>query len=430
MQAVIMAGGKGTRLTSVTNDLIPKPMVKISGKPILERQIDCLRENGITDIWIVAGHLHEKIREYFGDGSGFGVTVHYYIEEQPLGTAGAFFYLREYIRGSAFILFGDVLLDIDFRRMEAFHRKNNAGITLFVHPNTHPADSDLIRMDAEGRVTGLLRKNEPREGYWRNLVNAGIYCVDFDRLQMPDSPVRMDLEKDIILPRLQKEKDIYAYYSPEYVKDIGTPERLTAAEKEWDCGIIQSRNLENPQKCIFMDRDGTLNRYVGLLTKAEEVELEEGAADAVRLAHEKGYLVIVITNQPVIARNLCTLEELERIHARLETELGQRGTYVDAIRYCPHHPDRGYPEERAEYKIVCDCRKPSTGLIDKCVEEFHIDLSRSYMIGDTTTDIRSGKNAGIGTILVKTGLAGEDGKYGDLPDMIADNILDAVRMTE
>lgn len=430
MQAVIMAGGKGTRLTSVTNDLMPKPMVKISGKPILERQIDCLRENGITDIWIVAGHLHEKIREYFGDGSGFGVTVHYYIEERPLGTAGAFFYLKEYIRGSAFILFGDVLLDINFSRMEAYHREKNAGITLFVHPNTHPADSDLIQMDAEGRVAGLLRKNEPREGYWRNLVNAGIYCVDFDRLQMPDSPVRMDLEKDIILPRLQEEKDIYAYYSPEYVKDIGTPERLMAAEKEWDCGIIQSRNLENPQKCIFMDRDGTLNRYIGLLTKAEELELEEGAADAVRLAHEKGYLVIVITNQPVIARNLCTLEELERIHAQLETELGRYGTYVDAIRYCPHHPDRGYPGERAKYKIVCDCRKPSTGLIDKCVEEFHIDLSKSYMIGDTTTDIRTGKNAGIRTILVKTGLAGGDGKYGDMPNMIAENILDAVRMTE
>ncbi len=420
-----MAGGKGTRLTSVTNDLIPKPMVKISGKPILERQIDCLRENGLTDIWIVAGHLHEKIREYFGDGSGFGVTVHYYIEEQPLGTAGAFIYLKEYIRGSAIILFGDVLLDIDFRRFETFHKEKNAAITLFIHPNTHPKDSDLVLTDGKERVIGLLKKNEPRNGYNRNLVNAGVYCINFEKVKLPDKSAKMDLEKDVIIPRIQSEKDVYGYRSPEYIKDIGTPERLSEAEGDWSSGLIQQKNLRNVQKCVFLDRDGTLNKHVGLLTKVEELVLEETVPQALKLLHKKGYLAIVVTNQPVIARNLCTVEELEQIHAKLDDELGKFGTYVDDIRYCPHHPDRGYPEERQEYKIDCDCRKPKTGLIDYCIEKYHIDREKSYMIGDTTTDIRTGKNAGLRTILLKTGEAGNDGKYDDKPDQTVENLLDA-----
>lgn len=430
MQAVIMAGGKGTRLTSVTKEQIPKPMVRISGKPILEHQLNRLRENGITDVWMITGHLHEKIEDYFGDGSKWGVQIHYFTEQQAMGTGGALFFIKRQLESDFFLVFGDIFFDIDLKRMMEFHQKNQAGITLFAHPNSHPSDSDLVTLDGEQRVNGILHKNKPRTGYYRNMVNGGIYCFHVQVLDVLSNERYLDLEKELVLPRIQVNQDVFAYISPEYVKDIGTPERLKAAEEEWESGLVKSKNLRQKQKCIFVDRDGTLNRYAGLLTNAEALELEEQVPEAVHLARKKGYLIIVITNQPVIARNLCTLKELEQIHNRLETILGEQGAYVDAIKFCPHHPDKGYPEERREYKISCHCRKPEIGLIEQAAEEFHIDLSNSYMIGDTTTDIRTGKNAGLRTILVQTGVAGKDGKYPDLPDQVARNLMEAVEMVE
>lgn len=430
MQAVIMAGGKGTRLTSVTKEQIPKPMVRIGKKPILEYQINTLKENKITDIWIITGPLHEIIEDYFGDGSKWGVRIHYFIEQQAMGTGGALFFLKQELKNDFFLLFGDIFFDIDLKRMIEFHRRRQASITLFAHPNSHPADSDLVILDEEQRVNHILRKNEPRIEYYKNMVNGGIYCFHVCVLDSILKAGYLDLEKELIFPRIQTHQDVFGYISPEYVKDIGTPKRLQTAEEEWESGLVKGKNLGRKQKCIFVDRDGTLNRYVGLLADAEALELEEQVPDAVKLAHKKGYLVIVITNQPVIARNLCSLKELEQIHNRLEVLLGEQGAYVDAIKFCPHHPDKGYPEERTEYKIPCHCRKPEIGLIEEAAAEFHIDLSNSYMIGDTTTDIRTGKNAGLKTVLVQTGVAGRDGKYSDKPDQIARNLLEAVKMME
>ena len=238
----------------------------------------------------------------------------------------------------------------------------------------------------------------------------------------------MDLEKDIIFPLIRQQAPIFGYFSPEYIKDIGTPERLNEAEREWKSGLIANKNLKNKQKCVFVDRDGTLNKYVGLLTSAAAFQLEDMVPEAINLAHKKGYLVVVITNQPVIARNLCSFDDLSQIHNMMETELGNHGAFVDDIKFCPHHPDAGYPEERKEYKIHCNCRKPATGMIDEALEQFNICKDSSYMIGDTTTDIQTGKNAGLKTILVQTGEAGKDAKYNVHPDYVAKNLLDAMKI--
>lgn len=430
MQAVIMAGGKGTRLTSVTKNLIPKPMVTIAGKPILEYQLDVLRENDVKDIWIITGPLHEVIESYFGDGAKWGVKIRYFVERQALGTGGALFFLREHLEEIFLLIFGDLFFDIDLKRMLAFHERKHGAITLLAHPNSHPQDSDLLLLDSKLCVTDIKKKNQVRSDYYKNIVNAGIYCFERQALDKNEKSDYQDLEKDILFPRLHSCHDVFAYISPEYIKDIGTPERLTEAEAEWLSGVVKAKNLRQKQKCLFVDRDGTLNKYVGLLTAAEALELEEKVAKAIQLAHKKGYLVIVITNQPVIARNLCTLEELERIHNKLETMLGEKGAFLDAIKYCPHHPDKGYPEERREYKINCRCRKPGIALIEQAADEFNIDLTKSYMAGDTTTDIRTGKNAGLKTILVQTGEAGKDGKYPDKPDKIVPDLLTAVQMMD
>ena len=414
MEAVIMAGGKGTRLQSVAKD-IPKPMIKILGKPLLEYQIDSLRESGIDNIILIIGYLGNIIQEYFADGTKFGVNIQYIIEEKPLGTAGALYYLKEKIQGDFVFVFGDLLLDIDWNRFVGFHKKNNGLITLYGHPNSHPYDSDVIVSDENNRVIKIEPKNIKRDFYYHNFVNAGIYCMSSIILDAVKNPEKTDLEKKIITEEINKGR-VYAYRSTEYIKDIGTPKRLNSAYQDIKNGLLKNKNLKNKQKAIFLDRDGTINVLNGFLSNIDDFEFLPGIAEAIKKINNSEYLVIVATNQPVVARGECTLEKLEQIHMKMELELGKQGAYLDDLFYCPHHPDKGYKGENIEFKIDCNCRKPKTGMLKQAANKYNIDLKQSWFIGDTTMDIKTGINAGTKTILVNTGEAGLDKKYNVVPD--------------
>lgn len=425
--AVIMAGGKGSRLRSITNDEIPKPMVPVDGKPLLEYQVEKLKSYGIKKIVMIVGHLGEKIVDHFKDGKDFGVEIDYIFEKEPLGTAGAFYYLKDKIDAKDFMLvFGDVFFDMDFDRMEDFHFKNSALTTLLAHPNGHPYDSDLIRMDDKGRVIGFDSKHNVRDYWYDNMVNAGMYIINKRLLDLVKEPVKTDFEKDILANQVKLGASIYAYHTPEYVKDVGTVDRINATVEELKSGLIQSKNLKNKQRAIFLDRDGTINVSKGFISKADDLELIPDTIDAIKAINKSGALAIVITNQPVIARGECSFEELHNIHNKLKTLLGEKGAFVDDIFYCPHHPDKGFEGEVPELKFDCECRKPKTGMIDEAVKKYNIDLSKSYMVGDSTMDLETARNAGIKSVLVNTGFAGNDGKYDRSCDIEADNLFDAV----
>ena len=425
--AVIMAGGKGSRLRSITNDEIPKPMVPVDGKPLLEYQVGKLKSYGIKKIVMIVGHLGEKIVDHFKGGKNFGVEIDYIFEKEPLGTAGAFYYLKDKIDAKDFMLvFGDVFFDMDFDRMEDFHFKNSALTTLLAHPNGHPYDSDLIRMDDTGRVIGFDSKHNVRDYWYDNMVNAGMYIINRKLLDLVKEPVKTDFEKDILANQVKLGANIYAYHTPEYVKDVGTVDRINATVEELKSGLIQSKNLKNKQRAIFIDRDGTINVSKGFISKADDLELIPGTIDAIKAINKSGALAIVITNQPVIARGECSFEELHNIHNKLKTLLGEKGAFVDDIFYCPHHPDKGFEGEVPELKFDCECRKPKTGMIDEAVEKYNIDLSKSYMVGDSTMDLETARNAGIKSVLVDTGFAGNDGKYDRSCDIEAKNLFDAV----
>ncbi len=425
-----MAGGKGTRLVALTKDEIPKPMAPVAGRPIIEWQLSSLKENGITDIIIAAGHLGGKIEEYFGDGGSFGVRLRYHHEAEPLGSAGSLHYIRSMLNEGPFLLtFGDLIFDVDIGRMERFHREKGAEATLFVHPNSHPYDSDLVLAGADGRVTGFEPKGGDRSGRWYdNRVNAGLYILDKAFCRRISEPRKTDLEKDLLHPMAEKGERLYAYASTEYVKDAGTPERIKSAEAELLSGFAASRNLKNRQKAVFLDRDGTLNVYRGLIWRHEDFELYPFAAEAVGRLNRSGYLAIVVTNQPSVARGLCRIEDIDLIHKKMQTLLGREGVFLDDVRFCPHHPDKGYPEENPVYKIECPCRKPGIGLISECTGKYNIDLSQSWLVGDTTTDIRTARNAGLRSVLLLTGEAGKDGKYPDKPDYICRDLLEAAEL--
>lgn len=425
MKTVIMAGGKGTRISSVASD-IPKPMIKIEGKPVLEHELECLRDQGFTDIILTVSHLGNIIMDYFGDGSGispvtgkpFGVHIEYYFEKEPLGNAGALFKIKDKLDSDFLLLNADAVFDVDFNRFVAFHRKHGGLVTLFTHPNSHPYDSGLIIADKSGSVEKWLAKEDERPKYYRNRVNAGLHVINPTVLELfgidankvgttgkDGRPIKVDLDRQMLKPLAGTGK-MFCYDSPEYVKDMGTPERYYSVCADYKAGRISGKNLKNKQKAIFLDRDGTINQYVGFLWNINEFSLIDGVAEAIRKINEVGFLAIVVTNQPVIARGDVSFEELEEIHNKMETLLGKEGAYLDAIYYCPHHPHKGYEGERPELKIDCECRKPKPGMLLKAAKDFNIDLSQSWMIGDGENDIKAGQNAGCKTALI------DEGEYG------------------
>ncbi len=416
MKTVIMAGGKGTRISSIARD-IPKPMIKINGKPVLEYEIECLRDQGFTDIIITVGHLSDVIINYFGDGSGFGVHIEYYVESSPLGNAGALYKIRDQLTSDFLLLNADAIFDVDFNRFVAFHREHGGLVTLFTHPNSHPYDSGLIIADERGTVEQWLTKEDKRPEYYQNRVNAGLHVINPVLLEQPVETEKVDLDRQLLKP-LAGTGRMFCYDSPEYVKDMGTPERYEAVCQNYREGRVTAKNLKHRQRAIFLDRDGTINKYVGFLQKIEDFELLDGVAEAIRLLNEEGYLVIVATNQPVIARGEVSEEELRQIHNKLETLLGMQGAYVDRIYYCPHHPDRGFEGERPEYKMVCNCRKPKPGMLLQAAEDYNIDLMNSWMAGDTENDIRTGQAAGCRTALIGEGNYGQTMTAGTLLEFV------------
>ena len=414
MKAVIMAGGKGTRIASV-NAEVPKPMIPVLGKPILQYQIEALKAQGVTEIILVIGHLGHIVKEHFKDGNSFGVKISYIEEKEPLGTAGALYFLKDEITEDFLLLCGDLIFDIDIERFYCAHKKFGAVATLFTHPNSHPYDSGIIVADGNGKVTNWLHKEDERLWY-RNRVNAGLHFLSPAIFKKFTQLKKCDLDRDILKP-LISENGLFVYDSPEYVKDMGTPDRYYAVGQDIKSGKVQAKNLSRKQKAVFLDRDGTINEYVGFLKSVEEFKLLDGVAEAVKKINDSGFLAIIITNQPVIARGEVSFEQLSEIHNKMETLLGAEGAYLDAIYFCPHHPHKGYEGERAEYKTDCSCRKPKPGLILQAANDFNIDLSKSFMVGDTENDVLCGKNAGCLTAAIGA---------CDKADISGKNLLDCV----
>lgn len=410
-----MAGGKGSRISEMFPD-IPKPLIPISNaegieKPVLQWEIESLASQGFKEIILTVSYMHEKIEDFFGDGNLLGVQIEYFVEEKPFGNAGALFKLRDQLTEPFLLLNADAIFDIDFNRFVEFHQKKGGLVTLFTHPNSHPYDSGVLIADENGAVQRWLTKEDKRPRWYANRVNAGLHVIDPAVLDMagidPNTIgteaegeiVKIDLDRQILKPLCGTGK-MFCYSSPEYVKDMGTPDRYEAVCADYQEGRVTAKNLKQKQKAVFLDRDGTINKYVGFLRNIDDFELLPGVAGAIKSINASGYLAIVITNQPVIARGEVTHRQLQEIHNKMETLLGAEGAYLDAIYFCPHHPHKGYDGEIPELKIDCECRKPKPGMLVKAAEDFNIDLSQSWMVGDGENDIKAGIAAGCRTALI------------------------------
>lgn len=427
VKALILAGGKGTRLGQFTQNK-QKVLIKIGKKPVIEHQIRLLRKYGIKEVWILLGHLGDQIRKHLQDGKKWDVNIHYCQEEKPLGTAGALKVLEKRIKEDFLVLSGDVMLNLDIKKFINWHKKRRGIASIVVHPNDHPFDSDLVELDEKYQVRALLKRPHPKGLIFRNLSVASVYIFSPKVFKYIPRNKKSDIERDLLSILLKSKGKIYAYNTPEYLKDIGTPDRLARVRVDYVSGKIEKLNLKNKRRAIFLDRDGLINKEVDQLCKAKNLKIYNFAPMAIQKINKTEYLTIVITNQPMIAKGFMKESDLNEIHKKLETELGLKGAKIDAIYFCPHHPEKGFAGERPEFKIKCKCRKPGTGLFLMAQRDFNIDLKKSFVIGDKTSDILAGKKAGCKTVLVKTGYGGRDGVFSLKPDFFTSNLLEAIKI--
>jgi mannose-1-phosphate guanylyltransferase/phosphomannomutase len=421
-----MAGGRGTRLREHTQT-IPKPMVTIGERPNLEHQILLARRHGFTSVLLLVSHLSDRIESHFGCGERFGVEISYCAEDPPLGTAGALHHAGQLLQDRFLVLYGDIFIDCDLARLWAYHANCRALATLVVHPNDHPDDSDLVEADVDGTISAIYPKPRPENQYLPNSVNAGVAVIERKILPMIPSGQHLDLARDIF-PALARNGRLRAYHSAEYFKDFGTPDRLARVRLDFESGKTARLSRGYLRPAVFLDRDGVINKEVSHLSNPEQMELISGAAESIRRLNDAGYLVVVVTNQPVIARGECSPDMLRLIHNKMETLLGREHAWIDALYFCPHHPDKGFAGEVPELKFDCGCRKPKTGMFDQAVRDWNISLAGSYCVGDSRRDVIAARRLGIVAIGVKTGNGCRDCGAHDSPDRLVEDLGEAVEI--
>ena len=431
MKAAIIAGGKGERIRSISHDLIPKALVPVAGRPILFFQLEQLRRYGVTDVGLILGHLAHEVRRRMSDAPiAQTLKINYFEENLPLGTAGGLLQAKEFFKDDDFfVLYGDIAFDVDLNHFMAYHKTQASIATLVAHPNDHPLTSDLLKVDASHRLLEILPVKTRMPGDYRNLVPAALYCFSPKIFNYIRASEKQDFIHDVFPSLLKEGEKVAVYSTPEYLRDIGTPERLTKVEKDIQTGFMARMNREKKRPTLFLDRDGVINQDLpdtGII-RANQLKLLPTVVEAIKTANDAGVLVIVITNQPQIAKGFMTVDELDHVHARLEMELSAGGAWLDRIYYCPHHPDKGFPGEISSLKIACECRKPGTGLFLQAIKELPVDIHRACMIGDSPRDIRAAQKMNIKAYGVRTELNARVGWGADAPDQVFNTLLEAVR---
>lgn len=409
---VINAGGLGTRLSEAYNGL-PKALVPIFNKPIIIDQINKFIFQGFQNFYILLRYKSEQIikilkKEY----QNSKINIEFFIESEPLGSGGSLLAHLNDLPENFIFTYCDIYFDLDISKMILFHERNLSRMTILVHPNDHPYDSDLISIKSNNIVDYLKPHPHTYNNYPGNIVNAAFYVVNKICLSgLKNTGQKQDFAQDII-PRILSNFKVFGYKTPEFLKDIGTPTRLEKVKQSYYNRFRSGKQ----NRVICLDRDGTMNKCADgdYITRPKDFELFDGVSKAIMIFRKLGFFVFCVTNQPVIARGEIDVEGLKKIHLKMEWLLGIQNTYLDEIFFCPHHTDSGYLGEVVELKIDCDCRKPKTGLLDQVMEYVPFDISESWFVGDSWRDVMCGQAYGMRTCSVGAEDLGADVRVENL----------------
>ncbi|MBN2323009.1 MAG: HAD-IIIA family hydrolase [Spirochaetes bacterium] len=374
-QAVILAGGKGTRLRPLTYE-IPKPMIPINSRPFLEYLLTLLKENGISEVIILLGYLAEKVVDYFGDGSNWGLSIKYAIGDISWETGTRISKARELLDNRFLLLYCDNYWPLNLEKLVQFHDSIDSPATVTVYTNKDGITRNNVLVDRHGLVI-IYDRSRTYEAL--NGVDIGFFILE-KRILAAVPEYNFSFE-EVVVTDLVKKNQLGGFLTDHRYYSIGKPECLE-----------ETSQFLKPKKVLFLDRDGVINRK---LPKAEYVRSWEqfvflpGVKSALKTLCRHGYELYIITNQAGIARGLMTELDLEDIHSKMKRELKKHDVEIKGIYYCPH----GWDES-------CDCRKPKPGLFYQAARENHLDITKAVYIGDDERDMEAGNTAGCHTFLL------------------------------
>lgn len=388
---MILAGGKGTRLESL-NLGVPKILIDINGRKLLDIQLEELKKSNIREILFLLGNESDQILNYVRKSEWenfFKITV--VIEKTELGTGGALVNALKKLDSKFILICGDIYFaQVIPNLLKEINEEPNIILT---RSSDHMFDSNLLTIDIDKKVSSLFLKPHNSSNFLRNRAFTGIYILSKKTISYLSEHYRnqeFDFDSSGIPLSIKHGLEFFALTSSGVIKDIGTPKRFREV-----LDISQSEAVGEKVKAIFLDRDGVINYENGYIATPSHFVVKPGVAQTIKNFKEEGYKVIVITNQPVIARGDITFEELEGIHAKLDTMLADAETYIDDYFICTHHPDKGFDGEIVDLKIDCSCRKPKPGLLFSAIQKYNIDMDKSLMIGNSESDYLASRAAGI-----------------------------------
>lgn len=394
-----MAGGQGTRMFK-NGIYTPKFLLRITDKTLAEHTLEALKTNGIEDVYLFLGKnadLIEPIAKEICQDLLLNCVV--YAEQNALGTGGSIINSLDLLPEEFLVLYGDLLINTDLSKIMNVFQNKNCDFAQMTHASSHVFDSDILSLNLSKQITSYHIKPHVESLVSRNRCNTGIYAFrrrifrDFIGIKRA-----IDLDREILPELVSTGKNGIGIVNTGYVKDIGTPNRFQDAKKHFSNFVLGS----SAKPTIFLDRDGTINYERGHITSSEQIALLPGASRSILRLNQAGYRVLVVTNQPVIARGEVSPEELDRIHATIDTELAKVGAIIDEYYFCPHYPIDGFPGEITSLKIDCECRKPQKGLLELAAREFPTQKEKSWIIGDSWSDVKAGENFGIRALKLRS----------------------------
>ena len=389
---VILAGGKGSRLKKLLKNK-SKCLAIIDKKTILEKIYSILNKQNYNIIYIIINKTQTDIVNFIQKRK---LNIKIIFENLYLGDGGALSNLKSinnFEKKKFIIINGDLLINFNFKKFLTFHNKNKSQLTLTCHPNDHPYDSDLLVSDKKNKLVKILSKPHKKNLIFKNLASAGIFIINGQLIKL--IPSKKQKFNDHIIPLfLRNNSKIYTYHTIDFIKDIGTIDRIKMATKIEKSIKFKNSLKKNSTPAIFLDRDGVINEEINYKVEDPTLLIPKTLA-ALKFINKSEYLSIIITNQPSIAKGFIKENELEFLHNKLETKLGMNAVYINDIFYCPHHPKKGFKGEIKKFKIICRCRKPKIGLILQAKKKYNINLKKSYFIGNSAADYLCAKQAQI-----------------------------------
>ena len=396
MEIAILIGGSGSRLKKILKNK-PKPFLNIGNKSIIERQIKELSKIK-KKIFILSNTKYNKYHKLLK--KKFKKINFIFLEENvPLGNAGCLKNLEQYKSNNFLVVSGDLIFNADLRKFINFHLRKQNDVTLLVHPNDHPADSDIVNVNKDFKVVKLYKKPHKNESIG-NLCMSGIFIINRKILNHIKFNKFQNFSKHILEKLIKMKLKIYTYNTREYIKDAGTPYRVNLIKKQIHTRKFIYGNINKKIPAIFLDRDGVINKDNHKNQYQDPMKINKDAIKAVKLINNNGYLSIIVTNQSAVAKGFITLKKLENDHKKLEYFFGKKGAYFDKIYFCPYYPHKGFEGENIKFKKRSNLRKPNNGMLLRAIKDLNIDKKKSYMIGDRNVDYLAAKKTGIKCLIV------------------------------